>query len=165
MYKVGDFVVKIGEGVCRIVAIEPLDIAGMSKDELYFHLVPEENKTVKLFLPEQKADECLRNVITKKEALDLIQSIKKIEPANIIIEKQRDKVYRQALLSSNPQKLVSIIKSIYLRNKERLSQGKNSAVIDERFFKMAEERLYGELAFALEKNKNEIKDYIKKSVE
>ena len=165
MYKVGDFVVKLGEGVCEIVAIKHLDISGISRDELYFHLVPEENKTVKLFLPIQKADECLRNVITKEEAIELIQSIKKIEPATIIIEKQRDKVYRQALLSSNPQKLVSIIKSIYLRNKERLSQGKSSAVVDERFFKTAEERLYGELAFALGKDKNEIKEYIKKSVE
>lgn len=160
MYKVGDFVVKATEGVCEIVAIEPLDMQGISKDTPYLHLVPVENRTVKLYLPETSGEEKLRDVITKEDALRLIESIPKIEPAEIPFEKQRDKVYKEALLSSNPEKLVAVIKAIYERNEKRQSEGKKNGAVDEHFFKAAEERLYAELAFALGKDKEEMRDYI-----
>ena len=160
MYKVGDYIVKATEGVCEIVAIEPLDVPNMSKERLYLHLVPVENRTIKLFLPVDNVGDKLRNVITEKDALKLIENIPQIEPVEIPFEKQRDKVYKDALLSSNPEKLVAVIKAIYERNEKRQSEGKKNGAVDEHFFKAAEERLYGELAFALKKNKDEMKKFI-----
>lgn len=164
MYKVGDYVVKATEGVCEIVAIEPLNMTGISKDTLYLHLVPVENKSVKLYLPEANAKEKLRDVITEEETLKLIKNIPQIEPVEIPFEKQRDKVYKEALLSSNPEKLVSVIKAIYERNEKRQSQGKKNGAVDEHFFKAAEDRLYAELSFALKKDKEEMKKFIIDSI-
>lgn len=160
MYKVGDYVVKATEGVCEIVAIEPLDMQGISKDVLYLHLVPVENKSVKLYLPESGAKDKLRDVITEEETLKLIDNIFNIEPVEIPYEKQRDKVYKEALLSSDPEKLVAVIKAIYIRNEKRQIEGKKNGAVDEHFFKAAEERLYAELAFALKKDKEEMKEFI-----
>jgi CarD family transcriptional regulator len=42
-----------------------------------------------------------------------------------------------------------------------LAQGKKNTAVDERFFKLAEDNLYGELEFALHKNKGEILDMIR----
>ena len=42
--------------------------------------------------------------------------------------------------------------------------GKKVTVVDERYFKQAENQLYEELAYALNMNKNEIGDYINKSM-
>ena len=75
-------------------------------------------------------------------------------------EKQRDKVYKEALLSSDPEKLVAVIKAIYIRNEKRQSEGKKNGAVDEHFVKAAEERLYAELAFALKKDKEEMKEFI-----
>ncbi len=160
MYKVGDYVVKATEGVCEIVAIEALDMSGISKDTRYLHLVPIENKSVKLYLPENRAEEKLRAVITAEEAEELISGITEIEPVEIPFEKQRDKVYKEALLSSNPKQLVAVIKAIYDRNTKRQSEGKKNGAVDEHFFKAAEERLYSELAFAMKKDKGEMRNYI-----
>ena len=160
MYCVGNYVVKAPEGVCKIEAIAALDIPNVPKDKMYLHLVPVENTTVKLYLPQDNAADKLRDVITEDEAVGLIEKIPCIEPAEIPEEKQRDKVYKEALLSSNPEQLVAVIKAIYMRNEKRLSQGKKSGAVDEHFFKAAEERLYAELAFALKRDKDDMRTYI-----
>lgn len=160
LYKVGDYVVKATEGVCKIVEIKPLDMPNISKEILYLHLVPVENPSVKLYLPETSANEKLRDVITEEEAVALIASIPEIKPADIPEEKQRDKVYKEALLSSNPQQLVAVIKAIYERSAQRQKQGKKNGAVDEHFFKAAEDRLYAELAFAMKKDKEDMRKYI-----
>lgn len=160
MYSVGDYVVKATEGVCKIVAIEPLDIPNTPKDKLYLHLVPVENPTVQLYLPCDTAKEKLRDVTTKEDASNLILRIPDITPVDIPEEKQRDKVYKEALLSGNCEQLVAVIKAIYTRNTKRQIAGKKSGAVDEHFFKTAEDRLYAELAFALNKNKEDMRSYI-----
>lgn len=160
MYSVGDYVVKAAEGVCRIEAIQPLDMPNIPKDTLYLNLVPVENPSVKLYLPQDHAQEKLRDVITEEEAVSLISRMPDIKPADIPEAKQRDKVYKEALLSSNPEQLVAVIKAIYARNTKRQSEGKKNGAVDEHFFKAAEDRLYAELAFAMKKDKDEMREYI-----
>ena len=160
MYNVGDYVVKAAEGVCKIDEIKALDMPNISKDKLYLHLVPVDNPSIKVYLPQDGAEEKLRNVITEKEATSLISRIPDIKPAEIPEEKQRDKVYKEALLSSSPEQLVAVIKAIYLRNEKRQSQGKKNGAADEHFFKAAEDRLYSELAFTLKKDKEDMRKYI-----
>ncbi len=164
MYKTGDYVVKAVEGVCKIVAIEPLDMPNISKDILYLHLVPVENPSVKLYIPQNTASEKLRNVTTKEQAMSLISNIPHIEPADIPEEKQRDKIYKEALLSGSCEQLVAVIKAIYTRNEKRQNEGKKSGTVDVHFFKVAEERLYAELAFALGKDKEDMREYIKQNI-
>ena len=53
---------------------------------------------------------------------------------------------------------------MYQRNQQRNAEGKKSASIDERYFKMAENNLYSELAFAMDKDKEEIKQFIEERI-
>ena len=46
-----------------------------------------------------------------------------------------------------------------------MDQGKKSTIADDRFFRIAENHLYSELAFALQKDKNEICQLIKDTVD
>ena len=55
-----------------------------------------------------------------------------------------------------PEDLVAIIRMTYLRKKKRSEQGKKSTVSDDRFFRLAENYLYSELGFALNKDKDEV---------
>ncbi len=160
MYHIGDFVVKANEGICKIEDIKGLEMPGVSKDKLYMLLVPIENPSVIVYLPLEGAEEKLRDVLTEEEAGGLIDRIPYIKEAEITDEKQREKVYKDAILSGSPEKLISVIKSIFRRKIDREKQGKKNGSVDERFFKTAEDRLYCELAFAMNKQKDEIKQFI-----
>ena len=47
---------------------------------------------------------------------------------------------------------------------DRIKDGKKVTVVDDRYFKQAEEQLYGELAFVLAKDKKEMSGYIASSI-
>lgn len=48
MYQVGDYVVKANNGVCRIDQIMHLDLPNVSRDKLYYLMIPQEDKNMKL---------------------------------------------------------------------------------------------------------------------
>ena len=59
---------------------------------------------------------------------------------------------------------MKIIKTLYLRKKSRLAEGKKVTAVDEKYLKIAEANLYGELAIALEMKKDEVESYIFKRI-
>lgn len=60
------------------------------------------------------------------------------------------------ITSNDPERLVGIIKLICDRKEERVRQGRKVTAVDGRYFKLAENLLYGELEVALDKDKEEI---------
>ena len=58
-----------------------------------------------------------------------------------------------------------IIKTLYLRRQSRLEGGKKLASVDERYLKMAEDSLYGELAVALDIEKGDVEKFITSHIE
>jgi CarD family transcriptional regulator len=71
-------------------------------------------------------------------------------------EKERTKEYKQIVSAGDPKQLAGIMKMVYIQNKERSSQGKKSAAVDDKYCKIAEHLLYTELGLALDKNEREI---------
>ena len=102
--------------------------------------------------------------MSKKDALELIESIKDIDEAYIENEKEREKTYKEALNSRDPKRLVGIIKTLYLRKQERVVAGKKNTAVDERYFKLAENHLHSELAFALQVDKEKVQEMILNSL-
>ena len=101
-----------------------------------------------------------RKVITKQEADTLIREIPAIQAAWVENEKLRENVYKEAIKSCDLRELVKIIKNMYLRRQERISSGKKATVLDDRYFKLAEDKLYSELVFATGKDRNQIEKQI-----
>ena len=48
---------------------------------------------------------------------------------------------------------------------DRIAEGKKVTSSDSKYFHLAEESLYGELAISLDMEKEEVKDYVKEKVE
>ncbi|MCD7818811.1 MAG: CarD family transcriptional regulator [Lachnospiraceae bacterium] len=164
MYSVGDYVVKANNGVCRVEDIVHLDVSNVSKDKLYYLLIPQADKGAKLYVPVDTNSTSIRSVLSEEMAWDIIEKIPDIEEAWIANDKLREQEYKEALKSCDPELLVSIIKNIYLRKKKRLSEGKKSTSVDERYFKMAEQALYSELAFAIGRDPQEINEIIQNMI-
>ena len=165
MYQVGEYVVKINCGICKIEEITHLDMPSVDKNKLYYLLIPKEEEKTKLYVPVESEHPGIRKVMSSERAWEIIEMIPQIETAWIPDDKQREQRYKAALKSSEPEQLIGIIKNIYLRKKKRDALGKKNTATDERYFKLAEDSLYSELAFALGKNKQEMKTLIAETIE
>ena len=165
MFDVGDFIIYGSNGVCKITHIGPMKMPGVPKDRLYYTMVPCYIRDSEIFTPVDNERVVMRKVMSKDEAEDFIQSISEIKELEIIEEKRRELEYKQAVLTCEPEVLVSLIKTIYTRMEDRLAEGKKVTSSDSKYFHLAEESLYGELAISLDMEKEEVKDYVKEKVE
>ncbi len=160
MYEIGDYVIKSNNGVCKVENILHLDMPGTDKNKLYYLLIPRECQSARVYVPVDSKSSSLRKVLSKEEAWEIIRKIPETERTWNTNDKLREQEYKEAIQSCNPSALVGIIKNLYLRKKIRNEQGKKSTATDERYFKLAEDNLYSELAFAIGREKNEMRQII-----
>ena len=78
MYQVDDYVVCGNKGPCVVESIGPLEFN--SSGNLYYTLVPLSNLGSKIFIPIEKEESRMRPVLSKEEAMDLLDHIGMIEP-------------------------------------------------------------------------------------
>lgn len=165
MYKKGDHVVKIPEGICEIEDVGCLDISGVDKDKEYYILAPINQRGSKIYIPVDNVHGRIRNMISNEDAITFIKSIPDIDEKDIQNEKMREQEYKAVILSGDNEKIASILKLIYVRKQERAEQGKKLSSTDEKYFKLAEDMLFSELAFVLDVPKENMEQYIADMIE
>lgn len=163
MFEKGSFVVNANNGICEISDIVTMNMSGAEKE--YYVLIPIDEKTAKVYLPVDIAEKRIRPAMKKEEAWKFIKEIKAVDGILVENEKDREKIYKEAINSRDPKRLISIMKTLYIRRKKRFEDGKKSTAVDERYFKLAENHLHGELAFALGVQKSEVGQIIESNVE
>lgn len=165
MFEVNDYIVYGNIGVCKVEKIGTLDTEGVPKDRIYYTLCPYYTKGNTIFTPADNQKVLMRPIISEEEALKLIDNIKEIEALWIDDEKSGAIKYKEAFSKCDCKELVRIIKTIYVRKQSRIAEGKKVTMGDEKYFHMAEDSLYGELAIALHMDKEEVKEFVVKRVE
>jgi CarD family transcriptional regulator len=163
MYQIGDYIVKPMSGVCKVADIVHLDMSVADKNRQYYLLIPLEDATGKIYVPTDNTNTGVRKVMSEGEAKQFINEIPEIEATWIDNERLRQEKYKEVVKGCDPRALVGIIKMAYMRKKKRMAQGKKNTVVDERYFKLAENNLYSELGFALHKERQEICELIAES--
>lgn len=164
MYQVGDFIVKAANGICEVKDIVNPDFVDDDK-KLYYELQPLSDSKTVLYVSTDRDDGSMRAVITEEEAENLIKMIPTIDEPWINNERERERNYKEAIKSNEPEKLIGIIKLIYQRKKTRQEQGKKTTMVDKQYFDKAENLLYSELELVLKKSRDEIYDQIKRQCE
>lgn len=165
MYEIGDLIVYGINNVCEILDVGTLDISGIDNGKLYYTLDPVYTKGRTVYTPVDNKKVPMRKILSKEEAVELIESIPTIDTLWVENEKQREEIYKQSLKKNECSEWIKVIKTLYLRKQERIAQGKNVTGTDGKYLTIAEENLYGELAISLGIPKDEVEDYITKSVE
>ena len=160
MFQVGQYVVKANTGVCKVMEIIMRAMSEEEEEREYYVLSPYLDMRSKLFVPVDSCVSNIRCILTKEEAEAFLSRIPEIGIAWIESDRLREQHYQDAIKSNDPERLVSVIKNLYLRNKQREQQGKKSTAVDERYFKMAEGALYTELAVAMDRNPEELRGEI-----
>lgn len=165
MFEIGEFVVHGSNGVCVVEDIGTLDVPGLPADRMYYTLRPHQGRGGKIFTPVENRKVIMRKIINKEEALKLIDDMVNIDSLWVLDEKKREQAYKEAFQKCDCREMVKIIKTIYTHTEERLAEGKKVSNCDERYFKMAEDRFYGELAIPLEMEADEVKEFVTERVE
>ena len=149
MYQPGDLIIYGGEGVCRVTAIGPAPIAAVDSERLYYTLTPLYRQGV-IYAPTDVAVP-MRPILSREEAHALIRSIPTMasDPAEFSDAKQAAQQYKALLQTYDYANLLRLIRMIYAKNEQAITQGKAYSHVEERFLKRARELLHGELAVAL----------------
>ncbi len=149
MFSKGEYIVYGTTGVCLVKDIITMDRDDVPKDKLYYVLEPAGTAGSRIMTPVEGNKSIMRRVLTKDEAYQLIDGIKDVEKLWVADEKQRELKYKEALKTCDCKAWVGIIKTLYLRRKDRMVHGKRLTEVDERYMKKAKENLYGELSIPL----------------
>jgi len=148
MFNIGDFVVYKRD-VCKVINIK----------NGYYVLVPISDNSLKISIPMDNKLGFIRNLIHKDEVMEIIKKIPNIE----IIEtsdKLIENEYKLLLNSGTHEDLIKIIKTTYLRNKERIDNNKKIGDKDNNYFNLAEKYLYNEFSIILNMNYENTKNYV-----
>ena len=160
MFQKGEYIVYGQHGICLVEDITHLNMSEADEKKLYYVLVPVGTRGSRIYYPADRENRNARYLMTKEEALSLLEEFPALEKIQVGIEKLREDTYKKALYSGNQKIWASLLKTLYERKQDRLKTGKRIASVDERYQKMVEEALCGELAFVLGKTKQELKQVL-----
>ncbi|MDD3403000.1 MAG: CarD family transcriptional regulator [Hespellia sp.] len=164
MFEVGDYIVYGNNGVCQVEKVGPLESKIATRGKVYYTLSPCYLKGSTIFTPADNQKVPMRPVMTKQESLQLIDAMQEMDALWITDEKRREAEYKEAIQKCDAAELVKIIKTIFQRKETRIAEGKKVTATDEKYFHLAEERLYGEFAIALNMQKDEVAAFIEERI-
>lgn len=160
MFNIGEYVVYGTVGVCTVEDITTLDMRDVPKEKKYYVLVPLSTKSNRIFAPVDHTKVPMRKIITKDEAIKLIDSMPELEDIQIDNPKLTDAIYKETLKTCEVIAYARVIKTLYKFNKKRVEQGKKITASGEKFLRIAEDALYSELAIVLSIERNDVPKYI-----
>lgn len=160
MFEKGDYVICGNNGICSVQDITTLNITGIDKNRKYYLLKPIYQSGSTVYIPVDTAWKSLRKALSKQEADVLIDSIPDIPLIPLADEKTLERTYKEYMHEGSCEALVKLIKTIYLRKEKRIQKGAKVTAVDSRYFKLAEDFLYGELSVSLGLSREEVKTYI-----
>ena len=163
MFQVGEYIVCDHNGVCQVLAVT--EMPELKKDVLYYQLEPVYSRGSRIFVPVDSNKLVMRRVFTEEEVETLLKEIPSIETIWISNEKKREEQYREVARKYDCREWVKIIKTIYLRKRNRRMEGKKITYIDEKYMKLAEENLYGEISISLKISPDRVERFIRDRIE
>ena len=125
----------------------------------YYVLCPLYLKAATLYTPAEGKVK-LRPVMSREDAMDLIDAIPTIEPVVFHGMNEQKQKSTQILKSGDSYQLVQLTKTIYADQKRRNQQGKKIGSNNAAVLKKAENLLFGELATALELSYEEVPQFV-----
>lgn len=163
MFKIGEYIVYGNSGVCKVEDIGTLDMGGISKHKLYYTLIPMYLKSSKVFTPVDNKKVTMRPIISEDNAWALLNDIDEMKTIDDILEsgeKSRVEFYKESMKNCDCRVMLKIIKTLFLEKQLKIDEGKKPIASDDKIFKMAEDYLYGELAFSLKMDKDKVGDLV-----
>ena len=111
MFRIGEYVVYGCKGIHRILDTTHLSLDGVSRDRLYYVMQPLGTENGAIYAPVDAEKLNMRSVMTKAQAERFLLSIPSIALLDSQSNKQREDAYKSCIRSSDPNKLMRVIKT------------------------------------------------------
>lgn len=160
MFEKGAYIVYGNTGVCFVSDITTMDMDGIPDDKLFYILRPCGKEDREIFTPVENKKTTMRNIMSAKEAEELLQNISQLEEFEIPREKFREELYKKCIRGCDGREMMKLMKTLHTRKMKRLLIGKHFPATDEKYLKIAQDNLCRELAVSLDKNQEDILKYI-----
>ncbi len=161
MFSIGDKIMYGSEGVFTVAEYtsSPID---KNDTRQFYVLRPVHGPSGNVIItPVGNENVKMRAVMSRSEALALIDKIPDIPLLTVENEKKRRDTYRKALTSATCEELISIIKTVALRKEELLRNKKRISESDNDYEMKARFCFYGELSISLDIPLDSIEAFIK----
>ncbi len=157
---IGDMVRYATTGVCEITDITEMTIA--KKKSRYYVLQPVYKNALQVYVPcdNDTLLSKMRRLLSREEIMALIASMPKESSNWIEDELTRKATFQQILTQGDRQKLIGMIRSIYLHKEKQQALGKRLHQTDERSFMEAQKLLSDEFAYVLGIQPEEVTPFI-----
>ena len=167
MFAVGDFVYYASGGVCRVADVCYAPLEGMPKDRQYYVLHSLHNISGVMYVPVNSETVFLRELITRQQAVELLDQIREIDEIDEPNAKLLKIKYAEAMGRHDPVEWVRVMKTVHARVHHPARQTKAQRISDtERTFaEDARKYLFTELSLILGVPVGEMEEYIKRHVE
>lgn len=159
MYKIGERVVYGQTGVCTVADICEKEFIKNSR-KTYYVLKPVGSEKDLIFAPVESDRVSVRSLMTKEQAESLINSIPKIVENVPSVDNITKDDYVAKISNHTAKDLVELTAIIYAKKLAVKEQKKKLNVIDEKYMKIGEKLLFGELAEVLSISIEDVPDYI-----
>jgi CarD family transcriptional regulator len=164
VFNKGEYVVVGSKGVCVVTDVTTLNLSGVDKEREYYILKPVYVPGSTVYVPVDSSKESMRRVLTREEALQLIAGIPGIPLITISNDKLLEQEYRGKIRTIECEDWIQIIKTIYARKQKRIAAGRKVTALDAKYFRIAVDYLYGELAVVLNIPKDSVEAYITEEI-
>jgi CarD family transcriptional regulator len=161
MFKIGECILYKGTGVCRIEGITEREFGENIRE--YYVLKPLEKKGATIYVPadSEKSLAKMREVLSADEIKELIDDMRVDEDISWIDDANlRKNLFRDAINSGEPRRLIRTVKTLRSRKRSLLQRGKKLNMTDTQFMKDAERLLYDEFAMGLNIKPDEVNSFI-----
>ena len=161
---IGDCVVYCGSEICRVSERVKRCFDGVNELS-YLRLVPEESPSASYYVPEDKAEERIRPLLSRDEIMAVIDEMPCADAMWSDDRSERKQIFGEALRSDDYRQLLGIMKGLYLEKKKRSSGGKQLISSDERALSVAEKLMHKEFAAVLGIPEGRVAGFIEKRLE
>lgn len=157
MYQVGELIIYGGSGVCRVESVAP----GAKDGRMYYTLSPL-RQSCTITTPVDNPKVFTRPLISKEEALDLLETAGEIKavPFCARVPRELTEHYEALFKTYDCKVLLELLLSITLKEKMLREQKKRLGSVDENYLRRTEDFLFGELSVVLEMPPEEVRQMI-----
>lgn len=163
----GEYVVYGTNGICLVEDIKMMRFALDTEKNPYCILKPASNGLSTIYVPlnNERLMGKLRPIMTKEEIDSLLLGMRDKEISWDSDRRNRTERFHDILINGVTQKLLLMIRCIYMKKRELITAGKNLSATDENTLKSAEKLVEEEFSYALGISADDVAAYIRKLLE
>ena len=129
-----------------------LHMPGCDRKRKYYVLRPVNSDKSTIYSPVDNDKVAMREILDRQSAEAIIDEIPDIEFLEVESEKFREEQYKDIIRNNNVRDCISMIKTLFVKRKKRLEQGRKFTTVDEKYLREAEAIVCSEFSIALGKD-------------